>query len=376
MGLQARLTEKQRHIVLLFTVLVVLKVFLVLCLHFIPLSFFQDLPVFRETDLYHNLKVKGIYPNRRSMLDMLSNSFDSEAYLAIAKNGYRNPSNLQWMFMYPAFIRFFSVFLGVKVASFVVSNLASFVAVALFYHIARSYVSADSAFKSCLIFILYPYNAVYWLLSYSEPLFMVFLLASWMFFQKNKLVFCGVFMLLASFTRFPGVLLFPITTFAYLLKNYKKIKNPVILRNLIHLNVFILPVLYFFFLYIPHQTGLGFHEAEFNNFHNIRFVFPPLGAVPAGVFGWLFTYFFFLGSWRLREKNRPLFWYAMILMVFYTSVLGDPSYCLGRFLGTIWPVFLYYGLIFDRNDMLFASSIFIFCALLFAVFTGNLVSFI
>jgi len=338
-------------------------------------------------DWRHNWRALNITSDNRPITEKLGNTFDSRGYVHISKSGYTIDDSQQnvnlggdciyvWPFMYPIFIRIFSFFMDPVVAGLLVSNVASLAAVVLFYMVSSGYVGRDSAYRAGVLFALFPYNLAFWTASFSEPLYAVFVLLCWFFLLRSQLLLCGFFAMLASLTRLPGLMLFPLLSIIYciMMRHKQGLKDLAV--NTFTFNVFCLPILYWMFVQVPQGTGYSLTslrsicvgDSIFGGF---------IGIFAGSVFGILFTYFAFIGAYYLKDIDHNLMFYSLSFMAFHIifAPVGLGVY-IGRYIGVIWPLFIYYGHKFDGWDVRFYSVISVLSALLMILLHANQVSWI
>src|SRR3989344_9569893 len=85
--------------------------------------------------------------------------YDARAYLDIAQNGY-NPQfpgggNYAWYPLYPLLVKIFS-FIGYDLAAFLISNIASFVAIFYLYKLVKNELGERNAKKTILYLSFFP----------------------------------------------------------------------------------------------------------------------------------------------------------------------------------------------------------------------------
>jgi Gpi18-like mannosyltransferase len=163
---------------------------------------------------------------------------DSQSYLDIAKNGYNAQfglaGNYGWYPFYPFLIRIFS-FIGVELAAFMISNIASFLAVVVVYLIIKEEFGNRIAGRSVFYILFFP-SAYFLTAMYTEPLFL--LLASSMFYfaRKENWVYVGLLGFLISMTRMQGILMFFPMLYLFYIKH--KFSPKILLLLLIPLGLF------------------------------------------------------------------------------------------------------------------------------------------
>jgi hypothetical protein len=302
--------------------------------------------------------------------------FDSLQHMRIATNGYdtryagnfvnvvlpdrflRGNCLFSFAPVYPLLIRLASIILEGHIAALVVSNMFSFLAVVLFYLVAVRYVGTDCAFRATALFALFPYNLVSGSLPYTEPVFVCFAMLSWMSLSGKNPVLAGFFASLASLTRYPGIVLLPILTFVVLFGSLRKSSKREVV-DIVIINAFALPFLFWAYHLVPSMSG--FSLFDINSICWGLSIFP-LGAVlTMDGLGVIFCFFALVGVYYLKDLDAGLFIYSLLFMAFHLCVLGAGE-GFGRYIGVIWPTFIYFGRRFDRTDTVFFSALFVVVA--------------
>lgn len=138
--------------------------------------------------------------------------YDSTAYLDIAENGYRSDfgeykaGNYHWYPLYPLLIKMFG-FLGYPLAAFLISNVASLLAVVTLYLLVKEELGKKHAYKTIFYILLFP-TAFYFTMIYTESLFLLLSVSVFYFAKKGNWLLVGVLGFLTSLTRIQGILLF------------------------------------------------------------------------------------------------------------------------------------------------------------------------
>ncbi|MBD3389033.1 MAG: hypothetical protein GF416_08100 [Candidatus Altiarchaeales archaeon] len=390
MTLKPKDDTTRKHLTILLSANILAKLFLVLVLATVPV---EDVGAFLGISYEYvseNWRVVGMEYDSRPLVDKLAYTFDSRWFVNIAGEGYvfrredtpylkpnnremeRAPCLYNWLFMYPAFIWTFANLMSVKAAALAVSNLASLAVIVLFYNIALEWLKPDDAFKATLLMALFPYNLTVWMTAYSEPLFLLFALISWMSYKRGRMGLAGVAVMFASFTRFPGMILYPIYTILYGWKN-RRGGSRRLAGGLVSLNVYAAPILYWMYVKVPALTGYALTEIT-ALCAGYKYVVLG-GLVGTGAVAVLFTYFAFLAGYYLKGVDGELMLYSLAYLAFHMLVFGTGG-SIGRYLGVIWPLFIYYGRALDRMDVAFFSSLFMFLAVIMIEFQANMVSWI
>ncbi|MBU3956777.1 hypothetical protein KKI19_00650 [Patescibacteria group bacterium] len=136
-------------------------------------------------------------------------NFDGIHYLDIARKGY---GIYQQAFfpLYPKLIKALTPFFYGRdlVAGLFVSTVSLFFALLIFYKLIRLDYQKSIAKRAVVYLLIFP-TAFYFAAVYTESLFLMLVLASFYFARTKHWWLAGIFGLLATSTRLPGVFLFP-----------------------------------------------------------------------------------------------------------------------------------------------------------------------
>jgi Gpi18-like mannosyltransferase len=282
-----------------------------------------------------------------SVFEVLGYRFDSVSYVTIAREGYADARYLAFPPGYPLLIRLASwTGVGEVAGGVLVANVFQMVAVFLLYVLALRYLGRSAALLAAALFAFFPYNLLSGTMAYSDAIFTSFSIASWLLFERKSYGWCGVMVLLASLMRFQGVLLYPLYSVILVWRD-RKILSLGYVKSLLSLNVSAVFILYWILFFIP-SSGMSYNNIQelyweggfkyplasliyiVNNlpvtFHNIPFI---VFIVVAGAL-----------SYKLAPE---LGFYSLVFIAFYFSFSGVKAYSISRYLGTIWPAFLYAG---------------------------------
>lgn len=148
----------------------------------------------------------------RSISPVLA-QWDGQWYIDLAENGYwfdkEGLSNVAFLPLFPVLLHIVQVATGSYVIAGLIINL--FALVGTVYYLrklaAHEGHTSDEQTKSILALLMYP-TAIFFLALYTESLFVFLITACFYFLKQKKWWIAGVFGLLASLTRIPGVFLF------------------------------------------------------------------------------------------------------------------------------------------------------------------------
>jgi Gpi18-like mannosyltransferase len=166
--------------------------------------------------LYGTLRTKGIFNVPfmgvvRLPFDWLYlfAAWDTGYYYSIAQYWYPSSLSPQWAFfpLYPAIVRaLYLIGIDVSVGAFVVATIAGLASIPLLLKVAEKYLSAEQAFKTTLLYFLFPPVFVFSGASYSESVFLLLSLLSWNYHLQRKEVRAGLAAGLCTLTRPYGIL--------------------------------------------------------------------------------------------------------------------------------------------------------------------------
>jgi hypothetical protein len=137
--------------------------------------------------------------------------WDTISYLKIAILGYANDATIAFMPLYPFLIRLFALPLAGNylLGALVISTLCAAATLILMFELLRKYYPDEIAWRTTLFFIVFP-TFFFLLAGYTESLFLMFVLASWLLAWKRHWLWAGIFAGLATLTRLQGVILSPV----------------------------------------------------------------------------------------------------------------------------------------------------------------------
>ena len=286
---------------------------------------------------------------------------DSQAYLDIAKNGY-NPEfnnglgNYGWYPFYPFLISLFS-FIGFELAAFLISNIASFLAILALYLLVKEEFGDKIAKKSIFYLLFFP--AAYFLTAmYTESLFLLLSISMFYFAKREKWLYVGILGLLLSLTRMQGILLFFPMLYMFYRKN--KLKAQVLTIFLIPLGLVILMGYHYstsgdslIFLRAQEEYSsrmisfplLAFADSiskiiSYNNFRYFLYNFSNLSIT---IFLLLLSYI----AWKKKYLKNEYLIYLLILIIF--PMFSGTLDAMARFAITMFPAFITISMITEKE---------------------------
>ena len=137
----------------------------------------------------------------------LFHGWDSAWYIRIAKTGYSYPA-YAFLPAYPFLIRVAGGLTGEYfISSFVVSFALGILAVPMFQFLAEHYMSKNEAAVATLLFALFPPVFFFTSVAYSEPLFTVAILGTWILCLRKRYFSATAFAATATVTKVYGLLI-------------------------------------------------------------------------------------------------------------------------------------------------------------------------
>ncbi len=200
-------------------------------------------------------------------------NFDGIHYLFIAGNGYTN--NFGFFPFYPISIKTLAIIFGANTpfdlayffSGFLISNIALFLSLVVFYKLLTLDYKEKTAKQGVLALLAFPTSFFLGSL-YSESLFLLFLFLSFYFARKKRWPLANLFAVLLTLTRLVGIFIFPVLLYEY----FKVNKHP--LKKLPKSGLWSIPLGllgYSIYNYIAQKDFLYFIHAQ-GNFANNRTV--------------------------------------------------------------------------------------------------------
>ncbi|PIY80104.1 MAG: hypothetical protein COY80_04740 [Candidatus Pacebacteria bacterium CG_4_10_14_0_8_um_filter_42_14] len=160
-------------------------------------------------------------------------NFDGVHYLTIAEKGYIGTGLIQAFFPIYPFLTgmLMPIFGSSMITGLLVSNFSLIAAVILFFILVRQHFDFATAKYSTFFLLLFP-TSFFLGAMYSESLFLVWILASFIFMDKKQWLWATIFAGLAAATRLVGIFMIPALLIA-LLESEKTDWSPSSLINII-----------------------------------------------------------------------------------------------------------------------------------------------
>ncbi len=284
-------------------------------------------------------------------------NWDGGHYLSIAEKGYLLKSQYVFFPLYPILINLFVKITGdYLVSALIISFISFFLAANIFYQLVYIDFGKSVAKKALVALLVFPLS-FHFLTVYTESLFFLLSVLTFLFARKNNYFLAAIFAFLSSATRLSGlavVLSLMASVYFSQKVNYK------------NWYVYLSPIGFLLYcLYLYHQTGDFFYfiKAE-SYFWNSGLVFP--GGAIIHSFKQLFTpgfitnnfrdlldllFLIFAGFsvWKVCKKlslDYAIFTLISILLpLFSPTIVAVPRYIL-----LIFPVFIVVSLV--KNEYL------------------------
>lgn len=238
--------------------------------------------------------------------------------------------------IYPIFIRLFSPFFG-YLKSMLVVNVVFTILLSWFFYYLLSKFKIKNPLILSTIFLFLPRFLVVRSVGAPESMFILFILMSIYFFDKQKYLLSGIFGGLSVMTKTPGIILFG-AYFIILLINYIKTKK----FNLNYLWLILIPfslfsvfLFYFFkygdfFVYL-HTGGLVPMPYPFSVFN---FQKEWVGTAWLDDLIFYFTMYGLTVYYLYKTKFKTMFYFALL---FFISLLFVQHRDIARYSLPLWP---------------------------------------
>jgi hypothetical protein len=205
--------------------------------------------------------------------------FDGVHYLRLLIYGYKGDLYIQAFFpIYPFLIKLTSyIFSNYLVSSLIVSNVSFIVFIYAWYKFIKEEYSSEIAYWSLTSILLFP-TSFYFVATYTESLFLLFVLGTFLSLKKNRYWFVALFIALASATRVSGILLIPAVIFEIIFNDLKwsdtiKQAKNIVVKQIINYRSYLKPsliislgsiglLLYMFYLYREFNDPLYFFHIQ------------------------------------------------------------------------------------------------------------------
>lgn len=138
-------------------------------------------------------------------------TWDSEAYVGIAGNGYTDAESCAFYPLWPTLIRIGSCLTGGHslAVAWVLANLLSFGGLLLFHRLAWEMYGLRAAYFSTLVLLLFP-GALFFIVPYAESIFFFLLMATIWLAKRSAWVAAACVAALLPLTRATGIFVLPL----------------------------------------------------------------------------------------------------------------------------------------------------------------------
>jgi len=357
------------------------KIFIILSLWLLIINIFA-LSVFNRFNLkpdtsYNWISPKDFYQEQKWDLTSLHSHWDSIWYLDIAQNGYSLKGN-QWGLynivffpLYPFLIKIISflTFGNFVLAGWLLSIIFLFLAILYLFKLVKEFHPEIDPHLPLFFLLIFP-TAFFLNTVYTEAIFLFLSLGTFYFTLKKKMLYAGMFGLLASLTRVTGVLLFIPVMWEYVKSCNFKMKS---FFNLRILPIFLIPVgvlsffsyhyfrfgNFFLFFEVEKNWGRAFtlQKGHFDFFSNPSIINFSLDVLFV-IFAFSATHFVF----KKLRTSYGLYMLATIIVALSTGTLMS----IGRYILVLFPTYILVASI--KNQYLQQAWIFI-SILLLGVYT-------
>jgi hypothetical protein len=140
----------------------------------------------------------------------LFSNWDTGHYVGIAVNWYPTTISPEWAFspLYPAAIRILTLLRTPPLLSaFIISTGCGVASVAMFQNLVEMYLPKSRRFATTILYFLFPPVLVFSSVSYSEEMFLMFTLLTWILHKKGMDGWASLSACLCTLTRINGILI-------------------------------------------------------------------------------------------------------------------------------------------------------------------------
>lgn len=297
--------------------------------------------------------------------------FDGGHYLTVAEYGYREKNQYAFFPLYPMLINLLEKITGSYLsAGLMISFVSQFLALNLFYQLISLEFGKKYALNSLWALLLFP-TSFYSLIVYTESLFFLLCIATFLAMKKGNFYLATITCVLASATKLVGLpLVASFLVFVHAAEGFNK-KN---------WYVFLAPLGFLLYsAYLYNTIGDPFYFVKAQTFWHGSFAFP--GSSVFFVFKQLFNPEFIAGSFRdVLDFILVIFAAVMVWRVFVKLGVEYTIFSVGslllplfsptiapmpRYILTIFPIFIVAGLL---KDSIFIQFYRILSPMLLAVF--------
>lgn len=263
------------------------------------------------------LRLKNFWtiPLPQNGLATIVANYDGPLYIAVAKTLYNTElikASFQFPLpteyyaahfpLFPLLIKLFGIVTNYPYSMLIVTILSSILAIYFFNRLISKFVDKKNAIFLTFLFSILPAR---WLIVRSvgsaDPLFVAGILASVFYFRSKKFWLSGIWGMIATLTKSPGILLFAGYGIFYIIDSILKKKITLKIKKVYPL--LLIPVA-LFGVFLFYKFTMGDFWAYFNSGDNIHLGFPP------------FQIFNYSSPWV------GTFWLEEILAIYAVGALG------------------------------------------------------
>ena len=152
--------------------------------------------------------------------------WDGGHYYQIAQNGYSSQGDYAFFPLYPLLVKFVSTFTGHNslFAGLLVSNISLLIFCQLFFKYLKKRYSPNVALNSVLTLLFFP-TSFYLAAYYSESLFLLLTIITFLNIYKKNFLLAGIFSGLSSLTRVVGITLVVSSAYSYASSIFFSVRN-------------------------------------------------------------------------------------------------------------------------------------------------------
>lgn len=304
-------------------------------------------------------------------------NWDGGHYISIAKSGYQKEFQYAFFPLYPILINLLGKLTGDIVQSAIlISFISSFLAINFFYQLVTMEFDKKNAQKAVLLLLFFPMS-FYLLTAYTEGLFLLLAVSTFLFARKDNLFPATLTAALSSATRPSGIaVVLAFLTYVYLSKGITK-KNWYVLLSPLGILLYC--------LYLFGQTGDPFYFIQAQLYWHTGFSIPGFailhtfkqllnGGYIANNFRDLLDFVmvvFGIGLvfrvWKRLGIDYAVFSVVSIIMPLFSQTLAATP----RYLFTIFPIFMVLSLLKNQYLVLLYQVLSVTLLVVFATLFLN-----
>ena len=304
-------------------------------------------------------------------------NWDGGHYLAIAQFGYVEKFQYAFFPLYPMLIRFLNqIFQNYLMSALLISFVSAFLAINFFFTLVSIEFGKRYAQKAVLLLLSYPLS-FYLLTAYTEGLFLLLAISTFLFTRRGNLFSATVASAMASATRPSGIaVVFSFLVYVYFSRGYNT-KNWYVLLSLSGILIYC--------LYLYSQTGDPFYFIQAQLHWHTGFAIP--GSAIFHTFKQLLTPGFLANNFRnLLDFVMVIFGLSMIFRVWkrlsvdyaifsilslIMPLFSQTLVAMPRYLLTIFPIFMVLALLKNQYALLFYQFFSLMLLVIFATLFLN-----